>query len=399
MTRILIGITGMIYDYPKLEQKDQDVLGRIREQRHLLRHQVNQNPVRWTGFLRKNTFARAIQGSNTIEGFNANLAEAIAIIDDERPETLEEETIKALQGYRNAMTYVIRVHEDPHTEVNTEFIRGLHFMMLNYDMTKLPGQWRNGPIYVVREQTGDTEYEGPPADLVPSLMKELVGQINAADNYDSSTVLGAMAHLNLTMIHPFKDGNGRMARALQTLVISQNGVTTPVFCSIEEWLGRNTESYYAILKETGQGIWNPNRSALPWVRFCLRAHYQQAVTLTRRNAIVGRVWEQISAIVREAGLPDRVETPMMDAAFGYRVKNGPYRDEAKISETVASRDLKKLTELGYLVPFGEKRGRYYESSEKLKTLIETARDKSGPIEDPYQIKSKFSAGVQLSFEL
>jgi Fic family protein len=153
----------MIFQYPKLEQRDQTVLGLIREQRTQLRHQVNQNPIRWTGFLRKNTFARAIQGSNTIEGINANLAEAIAIIDDERPETLEEETIKALQGYRNAMTYVIRVHEDPHTEVNTQFIRSLHFMMLNYDMTKLPGQWRNGPIYVVRDQTGDTEYEGPSA--------------------------------------------------------------------------------------------------------------------------------------------------------------------------------------------------------------------------------------------
>jgi Fic family protein len=389
----------MIYEYPKLEQKDQTVLGMIREQRQQLRYQVNQNPVRWTGFLRKNTFARAIQGSNTIEGINANLAEAIAIIDDERPETLEEETIKALQGYRNAMTYVIRVHEDPHAEVNAQFIRSLHFMMLNYDMTKLPGQWRNGAIFVVRDQTQDTEYEGPPAELVPSLMKELVEQINSAANYDSSTVLGAMAHLNLTMIHPFKDGNGRMARALQTLVISQNGITSAMFCSIEEWLGRNTEAYYAILKETGQGVWNPSRSALPWVRFCLRAHYQQSVTLMRRNAIIGRVWEQVSSIIKEHALPERIESPMMDAAFGYRVKNAPYRSEASISETVASRDLKRLTELSYLVPFGEKRGRYYEASEKLKALVHAARDKSGLIVDPYQIKSQNSVGEQLSFEI
>ncbi len=390
----------MIYEYPKLEQKDHAVLGLIREQRQQLRHQVSQNPTRWTGFLRKNTFARAIQGSNSIEGINANLAEAVAIIDDERPETLEEETIKALQGYRNAMTYVIRVHEDPHTEVNAQFIRSLHFMMLNYDMTKLPGQWRNGPIYVVREPTQDTEYEGPPADQIPSLMAEYIKQINSAADYDSSTVLGAMAHLNLTMIHPFKDGNGRMARALQTLVISQNGITGPMFCSIEEWLGRNTEPYYAILKETGQGIWSPHRSALPWVRFCLRAHYQQAVTLMRRNAIIGRVWEQISKIIKELGLPDRIEAPMMDAAFGYKVKNAPYRSEAKISETVASRDLKRLTELEYLVAFGEKRGRYYQAATKLNALVLAAKDKSGPIDDPYQFKTHSSSkGEQLSFEL
>ncbi len=62
-----------------------------------------------------------------------------------------------------------------------------------------------------------------------------------------------MAHLNLTMIHPFKDGNGRMARALQTLVLSREGIVSPVFSSIEEWLGKNTLPYYNILAETGEG--------------------------------------------------------------------------------------------------------------------------------------------------
>jgi Fic family protein len=375
----------MIYDYPKLQSIDNAVLNLIREQRQLLRFQVNQNPLRWNGFLRKNTFARALQGSNSIEGINANLAEAVAIIDNERPETLEEETLKALQGYRNAMTYIISTHEDPHMEVNAQFIRSLHFMMLNYDMTKLPGQWRNGPIFVVHDQTKDTEYEGPHENLVPGLMSELVAQMNAVDQFESSTVLGAMAHLNLTMIHPFKDGNGRMARALQTLVISKNGTTSPVFCSIEEWLGRNTEAYYAILRETGKGTWNPQNPALPWVRFCLKAHYQQAVTLMRRNRQVGRVWEQVSQIIKSLSLPERIEAPLMDAAFGYKVRNSTYRNEAKISEVVASRDFKKLTEAGYLVAIGEKRGRYYESSERLKKIQFDTRDTDGLVDDPYKL--------------
>ena len=372
----------MIYEYPKLETIDQDVLGMIREQRKLLRHQVNQNPVRWTGFLRKNTFARALQGSNSIEGINANLFEAVAIIDNERPETLEEETIKALQGYRNAMTYIIAIHNDPHAEIDAQFIRSLHFMMMSYDMTKLPGQWRNGPIYVVREETGDTVYEGPAETEVPSLVAELVQQINAADDHDSSTVLGARAHLNLTMIHPFKDGNGRMARALQTLVIARNGVVTPVFSSIEEWLGRNTDAYYAILKDIGQGRWSPKNSALPWVRFCLRAHYQQSVTLMKRNIQVGQVWEQVHKIISTHGLPPRIESALMDAAFGYHVKNQTYRDENKLSEVVAGRDLKRLCELGLLNPVGEKRGRYYLATEKLAELRRSLPvfDK---VDDPY----------------
>src|SRR5688572_26521031 len=98
----------------------------IREQRERLKFQVNANPVRWQGFMRRNTFARALQGSNSIEGINANLAEAVAIVDDEKPETLEEETVRALFGYRTAMTFILRVYDDPYTDVNAQFIRSLH---------------------------------------------------------------------------------------------------------------------------------------------------------------------------------------------------------------------------------------------------------------------------------
>lgn len=387
----------MIHEYPKLEQIDQNVLGMIREQRQLLRHQVGQNPLRWTGFLRKNTFARALQGSNSIEGINADLAEAVAIIDDERPDTLEEETIRALQGYRTAMTYIIRSHDDPHTQMNTQFIRSLHFMMLNYDMTKLPGQWRNGPVYVIHEPTGDMVYEAPDEAVVPELMDELVNQINS-DSSESSMVLGAMAHLNLAMIHPFKDGNGRMARALQTLVISRNGITSPIFCSIEEWLGRNTEAYYSILKDVGQGSWHPQNSALPWVRFCLRAHYQQAVTLMKRNVQVGRVWGEIAQFVKEHRLPSRVEAPMLDAAFGYKVRNNSYREESEISDVVASRDLKRLCELGYLEPVGEKRGRYYIASPMLGEIAAKCRD-NRRADDPYELVTKRERDRQLNLAM
>jgi Fic family protein len=388
----------MIHEYPKLEEIDQDVLGLIREQRKLLKYQVGQTPLRWQGFLRKNTFARALRGSNSIEGINANLQEAFAIVDEERPETLEEETIRALEGYRAAMTYVIRVHDDPHTDINGQFIRSLHYMMLNYDMTKLPGQWRPGPIYVVEEQNGETVYEGPPADIVPGLIDELVAQIKSSAEVESGTVLGAMAHLNLAMIHPFKDGNGRMARALQTLVISQNGTSSPTFCSIEEWLGRNTPAYYEILKQVGEGSWNPRNSALPWVRFCLKAHYQQAATIMKRNAHLARVWEEIARLRTQNGLPERVESALIEAAFGYQLRNPRYREENSISDVVASRDFKRLCDLGLLKPVGEKRGRYYLADTRLAKIADRTRDTSRAA-DPYDVVAALGATSQLALSI
>jgi len=376
----------MIFQSPTLTQADQDVLALIREQRGHLQYQVAQTPNRWTGFLRRNAFARTMQGSNSIEGYNASLADAVEIVDNNKPETMEEETASALFGYRTAVTYILQIHSDPHFELNAQVIKSLHYMMLSYDLTKLPGKWRPGSVFIINEPSGKTVYEGPEADLVPSLIRELMEQIETPDGHGQDPIVkAAMAHLNLTMIHPFKDGNGRMARALQTLVLARDGgILSPVFCSIEEWLGRNTQAYYDILAAVGCGHWHPENDALPWVRFCLVAHYQQAATLIKRNNEIGSVWLEISDIVKKAGMPERCEPALVDAAFNFRVRNSRYREEQQISDVVASRDLKKLCDLGLLVPVGEKRGRYYLASPQLKKIREAHRDpRKAP--DPYAI--------------
>ncbi|MDE2112931.1 MAG: Fic family protein [Alphaproteobacteria bacterium] len=374
----------MIFSTPTLEAEDRDVLEVIHQQREILRYSVAQSPNRWTGFLRRNTFARALQGSNSIEGINAALSDAVAIIDDEKPETVEEETYRALMGYRNALTYVLQTHDDPYFELNAQVIKGLHFMMLSYDLTKLPGQWRSTSIVVVRDPGGETVYEGPDASLVPVLMDELVKSL-LPDRTVDSIVRGAMAHLNLTLIHPFKDGNGRMARALQTLVMARDGVLSPVFCSVEEWLGRNTHAYYDILAEVGQGKWHPERNALPWIKFCLRAHFQQAATLIQRNRALSRAFEEISKIIAAHGLHQRVEMTLVDATFGYKVRSGRYQEENSVSDVVASRDLRRLCELDLLEPVGEKRGRYYVASQILKDIYAKARRDDVRAADPYEI--------------
>ena len=376
----------MIFQMPQLQNADLRVLDLLREQRAQLRHQVNQNPNRWTGLLRRNTFARAVQGSNTIEGYNATIDEAAQIIDEEKPETVEEETYRAIRGYQLAMTYILQVADDPLFDLNAQFVKSLHFMMMNYDLTKLPGQWRPGGISVIHEPTGETVYEGPDAELVPGFIDELIEQIHEPDE-TSRTARAAMAHLNLTLIHPFKDGNGRMARALQTLVMAREGILSPVFCSIEEWLGRNTLAYYDILAKVGQGSWHPENDALPWVQFCLRAHYQQAATIIKRNAEIGRLWGEVEKIIEAFGLNPRTEIALLDAALGFRVRNQRYREECDISNTVASRDLKALCDHGLLKAVGDKRGRYYTASEGLITLRSKTRERS-KAGDPYEIVSQ-----------
>jgi Fic family protein len=332
--------------------------------------------------LRRATFARAIQGSNSIEGYNVTFEDAIAAAEGEEPLDAAQETWAAVMGYRNAMTYVLQLADDPGFAHSEGLLRSLHYMMLSYDLSKHPGRWRPGTIYVRREPSGEIVYEGPDAGLVPGLMGELVEALNAKDGVSVIT-RGAMAHLNLVMIHPFSDGNGRMARALQTLVLAREGILAPQFCSIEEYLGRNTPDYYAVLGEVGAGHWHPERDAKPWIRFCLTAHYRQAMTLLRRTRETERMWAELEREVTRRQLPDRVIFALADATVGLRVRSSTYRTAAEISAQVASRDLKMLVDQKLLLPHGEKRGRSYVASQWLRDLRQRTREPHTGIQDPF----------------
>lgn len=353
--------------------------------RRRLNYFLQQQPRRWTGLLRRSTFARAIQGSNSIEGYHVTVDDAIAAVEGEEPLDERTEAWAAVQGYRNALSYILQLAGDPYFSHNEGTLRSLHYMMLSYDHGRRPGLWRPGAIYVRRDPTGEVVYEGPPAEQVPELVAELVDSLNVSSTLPVM-VRAALAHLNLVMIHPFSDGNGRMARALQTLVLAREGLLDPTFSSIEEYLGHNTEAYYAVLAEVGQGAWHPERDPLPWIRFCLTAHYRQAETLLRRTNELERLWNLLEEELKRRDLNERLLMALSDAAIGYRVRNATYRSAASVSEQVASRDLALLVEHGLLVAKGERRGRYYVASEWLQSTRDSIRSPKAST-DPFSSKA------------
>ncbi|HEX9968394.1 MAG TPA: Fic family protein [Solirubrobacterales bacterium] len=340
------------------------------------------------------SFARAVQGSNSIEGYNASLDDVIAAVEGEPTMDADEETQHALAGYRDAMTYVLQIAEDEALEIEEGLIKSLHFMMIKHDLRKNPGQWRPGDIYVRREESGEIVYTGPPNDEVPDLMTELLQDLRR----DESPVLvkAAMAHLNLVLIHPFSDGNGRMGRCLQTLVLARDRVLAPVFSSIEEFLGRNTEAYYEVLGDVGAGSWHPERDARPWLRFCLRAHYIQIRTMLRRREEIEQLWNASVGLAERNGLPERCAAALMDAAYGFRIRRGGYQASVEtvageeVSEQTATRDLKAMVELGLLEPVGERRARHYVAAEETQNLWRSIRAERPPRgdDDPFEVVRK-----------
>ncbi len=379
----------MIFETPQLREDEHDVLNLLAEQREELRDRVAE-PRRWADTLRRMAFARAVQGSNSIEGYNASLDDVVATVDGEPTLDASEETQHALGGYRDAMTYVLQIAGDGSLAIDEGLVKSLHFMMIKHDLRKNPGQWRPGNIYV-QDATGKTVYEGPPSEEVPSLVAEMLSALSQ----DESPVLvkAAMAHLNLVLIHPFSDGNGRMGRCLQTLVLPRDRVLAPVFSSIEEFLGRNTQAYYDILAEVGAGSWHPERDAHAWLRFCLRAHHMQIRTMLRRRTEIEQLWNGCVDLAERNQLPERCAAALMDTAYGLRIRRGSYLSSAKsvvgeeISKQTASRDLATMVDLGLLETVGERRSRYYLAGPGPLGLLDEIRAQRPPraADDPFNI--------------
>jgi Fic family protein len=372
----------MLFATPPLDDADLRVIGEIEGFRTSLRHLLIE-PRRWKGALRRNLFARAVRGSNSIEGYDVSLDDAIALVEDEEPLDADRRTSLEIIGYRNALTYIQQLANDPHFRLDESLLRSLHFMMLSHDLDRSPGQYRRGEIFVRDDDRNIIVYEGPDFELVPHLMGELVAAFTEHEQCPVF-VRAAMAHLNLVMIHPFRDGNGRMARALQTLVMAREQILAPEFSSIEEWLGRNTSDYYDVLLETGGGSWHPERDAHDWVRFNLVAHHMQAQTVLRRVRIAERLWGDLSEALRSARLPDRATWALFDAASGLRVRTASYAKDAQIKTATAARDLRMLVAAGFVEPVGETRARSYVATPRVREMRAHAGQERLQLTDPYK---------------
>ena len=109
-------------------------------------------------------------------------------------------------------------------------------------------------------------HEGADRHHLETLIDELLDYVNNPE-VESVFLRAAMTHLNLAMLHPFTDGNGRTARCIHTAVLASDGIVAPTFSSIEEYIGRHQQGYYDVLAEVGGGSWQLARDARPWVRF------------------------------------------------------------------------------------------------------------------------------------
>ncbi|MGA5760129.1 hypothetical protein [Nonomuraea bangladeshensis] len=175
-------------------------------------------------------------------------------------------------------------------------------------------------------------------------------------------------------------------RALQTLVLGRDKITTPEFSSIEEWLGQHrvTVDYYDVLGAVGGRHWQPHGDTLAWVRFCLRAHHLQAQRVRQRLAEAGEVWTLLEGEVDRDGLNTRCVSAPYEAFVSRRVRRSRYQADEDLSQGQAARDLRDLTAKRWLQPYGETKGRHYTAGPRLARLKEEFAERVTPLRNPYR---------------
>jgi Fic family protein len=259
----------MLFTVHDLTADERAVFERIEDIRYQLRYLVCE-PKRWTGLPACMSRARARDGRAA---------------DGEHSGETDREAWRAVRGYRQAMDFILQTCRDRDFQFTRDMLLAIHFMVTQDNPQANPGQFRPGWVGVRNSKSGKIMHEGVHRARLDSVLAEFIESLNGTSHLPA-IVRAAMAHLNLVMIHPFSDGNGRTARCIQTALLAKEGIVAPEFSSIEEYVGRNHSAYYAVLAEVGGGAWAPHRNAHPWVSFCLTAHYNQAKTLLRMSGIV-----------------------------------------------------------------------------------------------------------------
>jgi Fic family protein len=195
-------------------------------------------------------------------------------------------------------------------------------------------------------------------------MGEVVSWLGAGDLDAHLVVRAAMAHLHVVSVHPFRDGNGRVSRIAQSLVLARGGLLAAEFVSIEEYLGEHTAAYYAALREVQGGSYQPQRDATPFVRLCVQAHLAQARRRLRQLDQAAARWSYLERLVEGRGWPDRLVIALEQSLFD-GTDRAAYAAEAGVSAPTASNDLRRLLDAGLIAQHGRGPATRYVASEGL----------------------------------
>ena len=210
--------------------------------------------------------------------------------------------------------------------------------------------WRtdaHGPMQVVSGPLGRERihYEAPPATQVPTEMERFLDWFNGDDGPDSVMKSG-LAHLWFVTIHPFDDGNGRIARTIADLALAKAERTGQRFYSMSSQIMRERDVYYQMLEKTQRGDIDVTRW-LSWFVGCYTRAIQRAETMIADVLIKAEFWQSFA----HEPLSERQKKVLNRFLDGFEgsLTAKKWAALAKCSIDTAQRDINDLLERKLLV--------------------------------------------------
>ncbi len=211
------------------------------------------------------------------------------------------------------------------------------------------GKWRTdktGPMQVVSGAIGRerVHYEAPPAVALGGEMRAFLSWFNTYDGTDLILRAG-IAHLWFVTVHPFDDGNGRVARAIADMALARSEKTSQRFYSMSSQIQKERAAYYDILESTQKGGLDIT-SWLAWFLGCLSRALDGAETVLSSVLTKARFWERHT----ETTFNDRQRTVLNRLLDGFEGKltSSKWAKLAKCSQDTAGRDIDDLLQRGIL---------------------------------------------------
>jgi Fic family protein len=220
------------------------------------------------------------------------------------------------------------------------------------------GKWRDAPIQVVSSPFNKqrVHFDGPAPLRLSEEMEKFLAWFEQDQRIDPILKAG-IAHLYFVTIHPFDDGNGRIARAIADLAMGRVDGVDQRFYSTSAQIRNDRKDYYDMLEKTQKGTLDIT-DWLEWFLNCLvRAirWAQEALHAVIRRAHVLRKMGGLEVNDRQK----KIMLKFLEGGFGEFLNTAKYKNSANCSSDTANRDLANLAELGLLERTGRGRGTSY----------------------------------------
>lgn len=320
-------------------------------------------PRRWAGRLRKDLEAEAVAASTRMEGVPVTVHEVRRILAGDSPPEVRQEDRELVEGYREAMSFVLRRADDPSFRWTRELVVALHDRVLAGRHSEGAGRLRTErPAFIVNQLTGKQVFLPPPGEEVPTYVDQLCARMEGGHQHPA--MAAAWAHVALAAVHPFRDGNGRTARVSASLAMYRGDFKRPEFTSLEEWWGRHLHDYYAAFECLGESF-DPKVDVTPFLKAHIEAQLHQVRSLDARESVERQIWTALEELAEESNLEPRLSNALWDTFFDRQVTAGYYRSISDISPATATKDLSAAVSARLLKAEGHRRARRYLAHDSL----------------------------------